>query len=73
MEKIAGKSAYTYILREGDKQIRHTISYCQYFALSRYYDVDEYIEDLLERQDGWIRLTERGIDVSNYVFAEFME
>ena len=31
------------------------------------------IEDLLERKDGWIRLTERGIDVSNYVFAEFME
>ena len=50
MEKTGGKSAYTYILREGDKQIRYTISYCQYFALSRYYDVDEYIEDLLERE-----------------------
>ena len=31
------------------------------------------LEDLIERKDGWIRLTERGIDVSNYVFAEFME
>ena len=50
MEKIAGKSAYTYILREGGKQIRYTIIYCQYFALSRYYHVDEYIEDLLERE-----------------------
>lgn len=31
------------------------------------------LEDLIERKDAWIRLTERGIDVSNYVFAEFME
>jgi len=30
------------------------------------------IEDLIERKDGWIRLTERGIDISNYVFAEFL-
>lgn len=29
-------------------------------------------EDLLENKDGWIRLTERGIDVSNYVFSEFI-
>ena len=29
-------------------------------------------EALLERKDGWIRLTERGIDVSNYVFSEFI-
>ena len=50
MEKIINKSGCTYILREGDTQIRHTISYQQYFALSRYYNVDEYIEDLLNRE-----------------------
>ena len=50
MEKIAGKSSYTYILREGDRQVRHTIGYPMYFALSRYYNVDEYIEDLLNRE-----------------------
>ena len=63
MEKIAGKSAYTYILREGDKQIRHTISYCQYFALSRYYDVDEYIEDLLEREMDKLKKTIMPYDI----------
>lgn len=63
MEKIAGKSAYTYILREGDKQIRHTISYCQYFALSRYYDVDEYIEDLLEREMNKLKKTIMPYDI----------
>ena len=30
-------------------------------------------EGLLERKDGCIRLTGRGIDVSNYVFAELLE
>jgi len=30
-------------------------------------------EELLERKDGWIRLTERGIDVGNYVFSEFID
>ena len=63
MEKIAGKSAYTYILREGDKQIRHTISYCQYFALSRYYDVDEYIEDLLTREMDKLKKTIMPYDI----------
>lgn len=63
MEKIAGKSAYTYILREEDKQIRHTISYCQYFALSRYYDVDEYIEDLLEREMDKLKKTIMPYDI----------
>lgn len=63
MEKIAGKSAYTYILREGDKQIRHTISYCQYFALSRYYDVDKYIEDLLEREMDKLKKTIMPYDI----------
>lgn len=29
-------------------------------------------EDLLEEKDGYIRLTKRGIDVSNYVFAEIL-
>ena len=28
---------------------------------------------LLERKDGWIRLTRQGIDISNYIFAEFMQ
>ena len=50
MEKIIKESGCTYILREGDKQVRHTISYPQYFALSRYFNVDEYIEDLLNRE-----------------------
>lgn len=63
MEKIAGKSAYTYILREGDKQIRHTISYCQYFALSRYCDVDKYIEDLLEREMDKLKKTIMPYDI----------
>lgn len=63
MEKTGGKSAYTYILKEGDKQIRYTISYCQYFALSRYYDVDEYIEDLLEREMDKLKKTIMPYDI----------
>ena len=27
---------------------------------------------LLERREGWVRLTRRGIDVSNYVMAQFL-
>ena len=30
-------------------------------------------EGLLQRTDGRIMLTERGIDVSNYVFATFLD
>ena len=63
MEKIAGKSAYTYILREGDKQIRHTIGYPMYFALSRYYNVDEYIEDLLNREMNKLKKTIMPYDI----------
>ena len=63
MEKTGGKSAYTYILREGDKQIRHTISYCQYFAFSRYCDVDKYIEDLLEREMDKLKKTIMPYDI----------
>ena len=29
-------------------------------------------QGLLEREGKWLRLTPRGIDVSNYVFAEFL-
>lgn len=29
-------------------------------------------KELLERKEGFIRLTERGVDVSNYVFSEFI-
>ena len=63
MEKTGGKSAYTYILREKDKQIRYTISYCQYFVLSRYYDVDKYIEDLLEREMDKLKKTIMPYDI----------
>ena len=63
MERIAGKSAYTYILREGDKQIRHTIGYPMYFALSRYYNVDEYIEDLLNREMNKLKKTIMPYDI----------
>ena len=31
------------------------------------------IEDLIERKDGWIRLIGRGVDISNYVFSEFID
>ena len=63
MEKTGGKSAYTYILREGDKQVRHTISHQQYFALSRYYNVDEYIEDLLNREMDKLKKTIMPYDI----------
>ena len=29
-------------------------------------------EGLLEEQNGWLYLTGRGIDISNYVFCEFV-
>ncbi|MBM6829742.1 oxygen-independent coproporphyrinogen III oxidase [Anaerotignum lactatifermentans] len=29
-------------------------------------------EDLLEEAEGWLRLTQRGVDVSNHVFVEFL-
>ena len=63
MEKIIKESGCTYILREGDKQIRHTISYQQYFALSRYYKVDEYIEDLLNREMNKLKKTIMPYDI----------
>ena len=30
-------------------------------------------EGLLEEKDGWLRLTERGLDLSNQVFMEFLK
>ena len=63
MEKIIKESGCTYILREGDKQVRHTISYQMYFALSRYYNVDEYIEDLLNREMDKLKKTIMPYDI----------
>ncbi len=63
MEKIIKKSECTYILREGDKQVRHTISHQQYFTLSRYYNVDEYIEDLLNREMDKLKKTIMPYDI----------
>jgi hypothetical protein len=63
MEKIIKKSECTYILREGDKQVRHTISHKQYFALSRYYNVDKYIEDLLNREMDKLKKTIMPYDI----------
>ena len=63
MEKILEKSGCTYILREGDKQVRHTIGYPMYFELSRYYNVDEYIEDLLNREMDKLKKTIMPYDI----------
>jgi len=32
-----------------------------------------HMQQLLEEKDGKIRLTEKGIDVSNYVLAQFLD
>ena len=50
----------------------------KYFAVELYEVYDKQLEkliteDLIERKDGCIKLTKRGIDVSNYVFSEFID
>ena len=57
IEKIAGQSAYTYILKERDKQVRYTMSYREYFVHGRFYNVDKYIEDLLRQEMDKLRNT----------------
>ncbi len=52
---------------EFEKQFGNTIETIYGNQLTRFLQ-----EGLLERVNGNIRLTERGIDVSNYVFAEFL-
>ncbi len=47
---IAGKYAYTYILKEGDKQVRYGITYKDYFKYGSICNIDKYIKDLLERE-----------------------
>lgn len=52
---------------EFEKQFGNTIETSYGKQLARFLQ-----EGLLERANGNIRLTERGIDVSNYIFAEFL-
>ena len=47
---IAGKYAYTYILKEGDSQVRYEITYKDYFRYGSMCNIDKYIKDLLERE-----------------------
>jgi hypothetical protein len=50
MEIISGVYEYIYTLRNEDKIVTYAISFKSYFELSKYYDVDEHIKDLLERE-----------------------
>ena len=47
---ILGVSEYIYALRNEDKIVTYAISFKTYFDLSKYYDVDKYIKDLLEHE-----------------------
>ena len=50
MEIVPSRYAYTYVLRNEDKQVRYTISYKEYFKYGSLCDIDMYIRDLLERE-----------------------
>ena len=50
VEIVQGKYGYTYILRKEDKQVRHEITYRDYFRLGSMCDVDKYIKDLLKHE-----------------------
>ena len=50
VEIVQGKYGYTYILRNKDKQVRHEITYTDYFRLGSMCNVDEYIKDLLKHE-----------------------
>ena len=45
---IADKYAYTYILKEGDRQVRYEITYKDYFRYGSMCNIDKYIKDLLK-------------------------
>ena len=50
MEIISGVYEYIYTLWNEDKIFTYAISFKSYFELSKYYDVDKHIKDLLERE-----------------------
>lgn len=50
MEIISGVYEYIYTLRNEDKIVTYAISFKAYSELSKYYDVDKHIKDLLERE-----------------------
>lgn len=63
MEKIINKTGYIYFLKEGDKQVQCEINHKQYFALSRYYNVDDYMKDLLEKTMSKLKKTIMPYDI----------
>ena len=63
MEKIINKTGYIYFLKEGDKQVQYEINHKQYFELSRYYNVDDYMKDLLEKTMSKLKKTIMPYDI----------
>ena len=50
MEIILGVSEFIYIMKEGDLRVTYSIPFKSYFELSKIYDVDGRIKELLENE-----------------------
>jgi hypothetical protein len=50
LEIVLGNSELIYVLKKGDLKVTYSISFKSYFELSKIYDVDGRIKELLENE-----------------------
>ena len=50
LEIVLGISEFIYVLKKGDLKVTYSIPFKSYFELSKIYDVDDRIKELLEHE-----------------------
>ena len=50
LEIVLGNSEFVYIMKEGDLKVSYSIPFKSYFELSKMYDVDGRIKELLKNK-----------------------